>query len=56
MRHFKNLKLGDKSVLNTINNNDNSCSGDYPESVVLESPAKPSLRLPKMAQDNGNLS
>ena len=40
MRDFKNLKSGDKPVLQTCNNNDNSSSGDYPESVVLESSAK----------------
>ena len=42
MRYFDNLKSGEKLVLNTSNNNDNSSSGDYPETAVLESSAKPS--------------
>ena len=37
MRDFKNIKSGDKWVLNTCNNDDHSSSGNYPESVVLES-------------------
>ena len=43
MKDFENLKSGDKLVLNTCNYNDNSSTGDYPESVVLEYSAKPSL-------------
>ena len=43
MRHFENLKSGSKPVLNTCNKNDNSPSGDYGESVVLEYSVKPSL-------------
>ena len=42
MRYFENLKSGGKSVLNTYNNNDNYPSCVDPESVVLESSAKPS--------------
>ena len=37
MRDFENLKSKDKPVLNNANNKNNPFSGDYPESVVLES-------------------
>ena len=40
MRDFQNLKSADKPDLNPCNNSDNSFSGDYLESVVLESCAK----------------
>ena len=43
MGDFENLKSEGKLVLNTCNNNDQSSSGDYPESVVLESSANPGL-------------
>ena len=43
MRHFDKLKSRVNVVLNTCNNNDNSPSGDYPESVLLESFSKPNL-------------
>ena len=36
MGDFKTLKSEHKPVLNTCNNNGNSSSGDYPESVILE--------------------
>ena len=36
MRDFKNIKSGDKLLLNVCNDNDNSCSGVHAESVVLE--------------------
>ena len=40
MGDFENIKSKDKVVLNNANN---PPSGDYPESVVLENSAKPSL-------------
>ena len=43
LRNFENIKSKDKPVLNNANSKDSPSSGDYPESVVLESPAKPSL-------------
>ena len=45
IRYVENLKSCGKPELNTCNNNDNSSSdhhSDYPDSVVLESSAKPS--------------
>ena len=35
-----------------VYHNDNSSNGDYPESVVLKSSAKPSLILEPLTQDN----
>ena len=41
MRDFENIKSQDKLVLYNANNNDDSSNGANPESVVLESSAKP---------------
>ena len=49
MRDFENIKSKEKLVLNNATNKDSPSSGDYPESVILESSAKPSL-----TQDNHN--
>ena len=38
---MRGFKSGGNVVLNTCNNNDNSSSDEYPESVVLESSAEP---------------
>ena len=43
MGDFENIKSKDKPVINNAKNKDDPSSGDYPESVVLESSAKPSL-------------
>ena len=43
IRYFENLKSRDKLLLNKCNNNDDSCAGDYHESVILECSAKPGL-------------
>ena len=43
MGDFENIKSKDKLVLNNANNKNNPSSGDYPESAVLESSAKPNL-------------
>ena len=39
MGDFENIKSKDKPGLNNANNKDNPSSGDYPESVVLETSA-----------------
>ena len=43
MAYFENIKSKDKSVLNNASNKNNPSNGDYPEPVVFESSAKPSL-------------
>ena len=41
MRYLENRTSQDKLILNTCTNNDISSSDDYPESVVVQSSAKP---------------
>ena len=48
MTDFENIKSENKPVQNNANNKDNPYSGDYPESVVLESRRRRDL-LPNQA-------
>ena len=53
MQDSENLKSGDNVEWNTFNNDDNSSSDDYHESIILESSAKPSLGCQFKTTDTG---
>ena len=52
MRDLENLKSGGKPVLNTCNNDDDSSSGYYPQSMGLKSSWQ-KIQQP-VTQDNHN--